>query len=760
MRNTLRVVVTMLLAALVAAAADEDTAALIQRARAVRLNGHPDQALAILEPLISKGSSSGVVVDEYVMSVCGRLRGDELRAKIDELEKRFGVVAAIHVERAELASEASDVEALAEIERGLEAFPDNESLAALKGYYLVDKSPEEAIAWLLEAAKKYPTSEVVQNELGWAYDYTEASEENSAKALAAYQRATELNPGWTDPLNAMAQLQVRNGDYEAALGTVARAEKIDPERLDVKRCKLQAVSMVEKPPTTPEDVWREIDSILDKKGRELVDLRRALHIANSREIRDQQRAEALRDEIIKRFPDSPDAASMRRMGKVEAATKLLSEGKQAEAEPLLRQAIAEAKEQREKVWMYDILARAVQDDRAKLVPVLDEYAAALQNSPSSGHLQAPLKLARFYTSVGEYDKAILWVQRGRESFGGPKAQPGLPADVRTMLEREADSILADAYVKAGRAREAKTVLNRLLEDKDWAAEAHERLGQIATQEKDWAAAESHLETAFRQTFLGKDVETDLKALYVARTGSENGWDDYITALRKSASGDLRSEVVKMYSIEPKPVPTFELSVLGGERKASNKETADKVVVLSLWATWCKPCVQELPEFQKFYDKHSKDARLSIWSINAGEPPSRVQKFLQGKPFTFPVLLDPDAFDRFGVDGIPATLVADASGRIRFHMTGYNPDVDYVQLVEWLLESASAQGGSRQSRRACESMPGSTNNGVGTPGCRRAAVPCPPDLISARMMRRRVICALRGGVHVLRVPEMRVRDSGY
>lgn len=146
----------------------------------------------------------------------------------------------------------------------------------------------------------------------------------------------------------------------------------------------------------------------------------------------------------------------------------------------------------------------------------------------------------------------------------------------------------------------------------------------------------------------------------------------------------------MYRIEPKPVPAFELSVIGSERKVSDKDTAGKLVVLNLWTTWCGPCVKEMPEFQKFYEKHAKDTGLALFAVNAAEPPATVRKFLQDKPYTFPVLLDPKAFDRFGIDGIPSTFVADATGRIRFHMMGYNPDADFVQELEWLIEAVSSR----------------------------------------------------------------------
>lgn len=169
----------------------------------------------------------------------------------------------------------------------------------------------------------------------------------------------------------------------------------------------------------------------------------------------------------------------------------------------------------------------------------------------------------------------------------------------------------------------------------------------------------------------------------------------VVKLREPSLDTRRQEMVEMYKASGQPLPDFELAVYGSDRKIGRKDLAGKVVVLNLWASWCGPCRMELPDFQKFYDKHSKDGTLSIWAVDAEESPARVQKFLNDKSYTFPILMDPKAFARFGIDGIPTTLIADASGAVRFQISGYSDTTDYVQLMEWLTDAASKTGARGQ-----------------------------------------------------------------
>lgn len=93
----------------------------------------------------------------------------------------------------------------------------------------------------------------------------------------------------------------------------------------------------------------------------------------------------------------------------------------------------------------------------------------------------------------------------------------------------------------------------------------------------------------------------------------------------------------------------------------------KVVFLNFWATWCPPCIAEMPSMQKLFSSY-KDQVEFIFISN--EAPSVIDSFLKEKAYTFkvynPVTKYPDAFD---VSSIPRTFVLDKSGRIVIDKTG-------------------------------------------------------------------------------------------
>jgi thiol-disulfide isomerase/thioredoxin len=92
----------------------------------------------------------------------------------------------------------------------------------------------------------------------------------------------------------------------------------------------------------------------------------------------------------------------------------------------------------------------------------------------------------------------------------------------------------------------------------------------------------------------------------------------------------------------------------------------KVVLVNFWATWCPPCVEEIPSLQRLYQKRRTQG-LEILAVAVGEDKQQVTDFLANKPVGFPVLLDTDGrqFKRWGVHAFPTTFVLDRSHHIRY-----------------------------------------------------------------------------------------------
>ncbi len=113
----------------------------------------------------------------------------------------------------------------------------------------------------------------------------------------------------------------------------------------------------------------------------------------------------------------------------------------------------------------------------------------------------------------------------------------------------------------------------------------------------------------------------------------------------------------------------------------------KVVFINLWATWCPPCVGEMPEIQELYD-HFKDNDQIAFLLVSNESSAKVQSFIDARDFTFPVFTTQQRSpEPFSTRSIPTTFVLSKNGEIKVRETGaYNwGGKKMVGIIEELLE---------------------------------------------------------------------------
>lgn len=96
----------------------------------------------------------------------------------------------------------------------------------------------------------------------------------------------------------------------------------------------------------------------------------------------------------------------------------------------------------------------------------------------------------------------------------------------------------------------------------------------------------------------------------------------------------------------------------------------KVVLVNFWATWCEPCRDEMPAFQRLKEKLAGKPFV-VLAVNLDEPESRIRKFLERMPLDFPVLVDEGktATRQWSVRVLPASFIIGRDGRIRYSLVG-------------------------------------------------------------------------------------------
>ena len=112
----------------------------------------------------------------------------------------------------------------------------------------------------------------------------------------------------------------------------------------------------------------------------------------------------------------------------------------------------------------------------------------------------------------------------------------------------------------------------------------------------------------------------------------------------------------------KTAPDFELKDLS-EKSVKLSDFRGKNVVLNFWASWCPPCREEMPEFQRIHNENQ--GNLVVVGVNLQESKENAESFVKKLSITFPILLDPNAQvkDLYNVFTQPVTYFIDKDGKI-------------------------------------------------------------------------------------------------
>jgi thiol-disulfide isomerase/thioredoxin len=222
------------------------------------------------------------------------------------------------------------------------------------------------------------------------------------------------------------------------------------------------------------------------------------------------------------------------------------------------------------------------------------------------------------------------------------------------------------------------------------------LGEIAEKRKDIDEAIDYYLKAFAIS-LNTDDEIDQKSLrrrigqlYSTKNGSEAGLGD---RLLKAYDAFIKERDERLAKLDPPNINEgiddplkFTLTRLDGSSLKLGEQRG-KVIVMNFWATWCGPCLTEMPLFEKAIAKYKEDKDVFFLAITTDEDRERVAPFLKQYKFNLPVAYAEYLNDHFAISAIPTTIILDRKGEILFRQAGFNPRGDFLETLGEKIEEA-------------------------------------------------------------------------
>lgn len=120
-----------------------------------------------------------------------------------------------------------------------------------------------------------------------------------------------------------------------------------------------------------------------------------------------------------------------------------------------------------------------------------------------------------------------------------------------------------------------------------------------------------------------------------------------------------------------PAPDFRLPSLSGQEMGL-EGLKGQVILLNFWASWCDPCKEEIPEFERLHQKYH-DRGFQVVGINIDKKRENAQKFADHFHVSYPVLLDPESeiIRRYLGRSMPTSYMIDRTGHVREVIFGFN-----------------------------------------------------------------------------------------
>lgn len=150
----------------------------------------------------------------------------------------------------------------------------------------------------------------------------------------------------------------------------------------------------------------------------------------------------------------------------------------------------------------------------------------------------------------------------------------------------------------------------------------------------------------------------------------------VTGCRDHIDEDMADGSAGIPQEDREAAPNFEAELAGGGTFILS-DAVGEVTIINFWATWCPPCCEEMPAFEKLHKEYGD--QLNIIAVDYGENREVVDAFIEENGYTFPIAYDEagSISSLYPSNGIPYTLIIDKEGNVFDTFEGaYDAETQY------------------------------------------------------------------------------------
>jgi thiol-disulfide isomerase/thioredoxin len=131
-----------------------------------------------------------------------------------------------------------------------------------------------------------------------------------------------------------------------------------------------------------------------------------------------------------------------------------------------------------------------------------------------------------------------------------------------------------------------------------------------------------------------------------------------------------------------PLPSLDLIDISGQR-ITNETLRGNVVLLDVWASWCGPCKEEMPGFEKLHQRYSEQG-LRVIGVSIDMTADDAESFARKMGVSYAIVHRPGIMSEWGLLGLPTTFIVDRAGIIRRIVIGFEYADSFERSIRELL----------------------------------------------------------------------------